>query len=58
MPDNRRRKGRPYNPADPQAHDRKAQDMLRNAQVVPVEADDPFAINPGDKIVVLSIGRR
>ncbi len=50
-----RRKGKPYNPANsgPQVHDRKAHDLLKNAQVTSDEVDDPYAINPGDKIVVL-----
>lgn len=47
-----RRKGKPYNPANP-VHDRRAQDLLRNAQVSIDEVDDPLALNPGDKIVVL-----
>jgi len=50
----RRRKGKPYDPAkDSGAHDRRARDLLRNARVAPVEVDDPYAVNPGDKIVVL-----
>jgi hypothetical protein len=47
-----RRKGKPYNPAA-QIHDRQSHDLLKNAQVAPVEIDDPYALNPGDKIVVL-----
>lgn len=43
----RRRKKQPYNPV----HDRRAQDLLRNAQVTPVEVDDPY--EDGGKIVVL-----
>src|SRR4051812_17160014 len=46
----RRRKGQPYNPA---VHDRQATDLLRNAQVSPIEVDDPMALEPGDKIVTL-----
>jgi hypothetical protein len=52
----RRRKGKPFNPVQgdaQKAHIRKSQDLLRNAQVVPAEVDDPYAIHPGDKIVVL-----
>lgn len=45
----RRRKGQPFSPA----HDRMARDLLRNAQVAAVEVDDPFGLEPGDKIVVL-----
>ncbi len=47
-----RRRGKPYDPANP-VHDRKAHDLLKNAQVAADEVDDPYAINPGDKIVVL-----
>lgn len=40
-------------PFDPSAkvHDRRATDLLRNAQVAPIEVDDPYAI--GEKIVVM-----
>jgi hypothetical protein len=47
-----RRKGKPYNPAAP-VHDRRAQDLLRNAQVGTLEIDDPMALEPGDKIVAI-----
>lgn len=47
-----RRKGKPYDPAAP-VHDRRTQDLLANARVAVDEVDDPYAINPGDKIVVL-----
>lgn len=47
-----RRKGKPYNPANP-VHDRRAQDLLRNAQVGTLEIDDPMALEPGDKIVAI-----
>jgi hypothetical protein len=47
-----RRKGKPYNPAE-KVHDRRSQDLLKNARVAIDEVDDPYAINPGDKIVVL-----
>jgi len=43
----RRRKGKPFNPA----HDRRAQDLLRNAQVAPAEVDDPY--EEGGKILVM-----
>jgi hypothetical protein len=34
-------------------HDRRAQDLLRNAEVAAVEVDDPLGLDPGDKIVTL-----
>jgi hypothetical protein len=34
-------------------HDRRAQDLPLNAEVASVEVDDPFALQPGDKIVTL-----
>jgi len=34
-------------------HDRRAHDLLRNAEVAAVDVDDPLAIDPGDKIRVL-----
>lgn len=34
-------------------HDRKAADLLINAQVALVLVDDPFALEPGDQIMVL-----
>lgn len=46
-----RRKGKPYNPNT--VHDRRSHDLLANARVAVDEVDDPYAINPGDKIVVL-----
>ena len=60
-----RRKGKPWNPAlaeyqqkqeeaaEAKRRDRKARDLLRNAQVAADEVEDPHGINPGDKIVVL-----
>jgi hypothetical protein len=45
-----RRRGKPYDPA--KAHDRRATDLLRNAEVAPIEVDDPLALEPGEKIVV------
>jgi hypothetical protein len=46
----RRRRGKP-NTLHSVAHDRTSQDLLRNAQVAPVEVDDPY--EEGGKIVVL-----
>jgi hypothetical protein len=34
-------------------YDRRAQDLPRNAEVAEVEVDDPFALEPGEKIVTL-----
>jgi hypothetical protein len=34
-------------------HDRRAHDLLRNAEVATVEVDDPLGLDPGDKIVTL-----
>jgi hypothetical protein len=34
-------------------HDRRSQDLPRNAEVAPVEVDDPLGLEPGDKIVML-----
>lgn len=34
-------------------HDRRSQDLLRNAEVAAVEVDDPLGLDPGDKIVTL-----
>lgn len=33
--------------------DRRARDLLRNAQVIAVEVDDPYALEKGDKVTVL-----
>jgi hypothetical protein len=41
----------PHNPA--KVHDRRARDLLRNAEVAAVEVDDPLGLEPGDKIVTL-----
>lgn len=46
-----RKKKKPYDPA--RAHDRRAQDLPLNAEVVQVEVEDPFGAEPGDKIVAL-----
>lgn len=47
----RRKRRKPYDPS--KAHDRRAQDLPLNAEVAPVEVDDPFGTEPGDKIVAL-----
>src|SRR6266404_6308545 len=49
MPRAKRRK--PHNPA--KAHDRRSQDLPRNAEVAEVEVDNPLALEPGEKIVAL-----
>jgi hypothetical protein len=49
MPRAKRRK--PHDPA--RAHDRRSRDLPRNAEVAAVEVDDPFALQPGEKIVAL-----
>jgi len=49
MPKAKRRK--PHNPA--KVHDRRARDLLRNAEVATVEVDNPLALEPGEKIVAL-----
>lgn len=49
MPKAKRRK--PYDPVS--AHDRRSCDLPRNAEVATVEVDNPFALDPGDKIVAL-----
>ena len=49
MPKAKRKK--PHNPA--RAHDRRARDLLRNAEVATVEVDNPLALEPGEKIVAL-----
>jgi hypothetical protein len=46
----RRRRGKP-NDLKNIVHDRISRDLLRNAQVAPVDVDDPY--EPGGKIVVL-----
>lgn len=43
-------------PEGPYVHDRKATDLLRNAQVAPMEVEDPY--EPGAKITVLRSTRR
>jgi hypothetical protein len=49
MAKTKRRK--PYDPT--KAHDRRARDLPRNAEVAAVEVDDPLGLDPGDKIVTL-----
>jgi hypothetical protein len=49
MPRTKRKK--PHDPG--KAHDRRSRDLLRNAEVATVEVDNPLALDPGDKIVVL-----
>jgi hypothetical protein len=49
MPRAKRKK--PYNPA--KVHDRRSQDLPRNAEVAAIEVDDPLGLEPGDKIVTL-----
>jgi hypothetical protein len=34
-------------------HDRRSQDLLRNAEVAAIEVDDPLGLEPDDKIVTL-----
>ena len=34
-------------------HDRRSQDLPRNAEVAPVEVDDPLALEAGEKIIAL-----
>lgn len=38
-------------------HDRRTQDLLRNAWVTAVEIDDPLALEPGDKIIAFRSNR-
>jgi hypothetical protein len=49
MPRAKRRK--PHDPA--RAHDRRARDLPRNAEVATVEVDNPLALEPDEKIVAL-----
>lgn len=44
-----RRKGKPYDPN--KIHDRRATDLLRNAQVAPIEVEDPY--EAGGKLLVM-----
>lgn len=45
-----RRKGKPYNPTSP-VHDRRSHDLVRGAQVAPIEVDDPMEL--GGKLMVM-----
>ncbi|MCP4618682.1 MAG: hypothetical protein GY844_19885 [Bradyrhizobium sp.] len=47
----RRKRRKAYDPSH--AHDRRAQDLPLNAEVAPVEVDDPLALEPGEKIIAL-----
>lgn len=47
----RSKKRQPYDPN--KIHDRRSNDLLRNAMVAPIDVDDPLALEPGDKIRVL-----
>jgi hypothetical protein len=47
----RTKRKKPHNPA--KVHDRRSHDLPRNAEVAPVEVDDPLGLEPGDKIVTL-----
>jgi len=47
----RRITGKKRQPYDPAAHDRRATDLLRNAQVAPIEVDDPMEL--GAKLIVI-----
>ncbi|MGY3450960.1 DUF6456 domain-containing protein [Bradyrhizobium sp. USDA 4353] len=47
----RPRRSKPYRMA--KTHDRRAHDLPLNADVIPVEIDDPLALEPGEKIVAL-----
>src|SRR5258707_15193149 len=48
------RKAKRKKPHDPaRAHDRRSRDLPRNAEVATVEVDNPLALEPGEKIVVL-----
>ena len=47
----RRKRRKAYDPSN--AYDRRAQDVPLNAEVAPVEIDDPLALEPGEKIIAL-----
>ena len=47
----RAKRRKPFDPA--KVHDRRSRDLPRNAEVAPVEVDDPMALDPGDKVVTL-----
>src|SRR5258707_7291113 len=45
------KRNKPYRPA--KVHDRRSRDLLRNAEVAAIEVDDPYGLEPGDKMVTL-----
>jgi hypothetical protein len=45
------KRSKAHNPT--KVHDRRSQDLPRNAEVAAVEVDDPLALEPGEKIVTL-----
>ena len=47
----RAKRNKSHRPA--KVHDRRSQDLLRNAEVAAIEVDDPLALEPGEKIVTL-----
>jgi hypothetical protein len=47
----RTRRNKPFRSAD--SHDRRSHDLPRNAEVAPVEVDNPLGLEPGEKIVAL-----
>src|SRR3954468_8529276 len=47
----RAKRSKSHKPA--KVHDRRAKDLLRNAEVAAIEVDDPLGLEPGDKIVTL-----
>src|SRR6476646_1991647 len=47
----RAKRNKPHRPA--KVHDRRSQDLPRNAEVAAIEVDDPLALEPGEKIVTL-----
>ena len=47
----RAKRNKPHRTA--KVHDRRSQDLPRNAEVAAVEVDDPLALEPGEKIVTL-----
>lgn len=49
----RAKRRKPYDPASAKIHDRRATQFHRQAQVTPVEVDDPMGLEPGDKIIVM-----
>jgi hypothetical protein len=47
----RRKRRKAHDPS--KAYDRRAQDLPLNAEVAPVEVDDPLGLEPGEKIIAL-----